>query len=64
MGRHDHITCVRSDGLSAVLRPLLADAHIVAATLVDIDSGLLLDFTLEGTTVTITRAAAGQLTFL
>lgn len=43
MGRHDHVTCVRSDGLSAVLRPLLADARIVAATLVDVDSGLILD---------------------
>jgi len=29
-----------------------------------IDSGLLLDFTLEGTAVTITRAAAGQLSFI
>jgi hypothetical protein len=43
VGRHDHVTCVRSDGLSAVLRPLLADARIVAATLVDVDSGLILD---------------------
>lgn len=43
MGRHRHLTCVRSDGLSAVLRPLLDDRRIVAATLVDADSGLVLD---------------------
>lgn len=43
MGRHQHLTCVRSDGLSAVLRPLLDDRSIVAATLVDVDSGLVLD---------------------
>ncbi|MDD7937504.1 hypothetical protein PHK61_03615 [Actinomycetospora lutea] len=34
---------MRSDGLSAVLRPLLDDRRIVAATLVDVDSGLILD---------------------
>ena len=43
MGRHQHLTCVRSDGLSAVLRPLLDDRSIVAATFVDVDSGLVLD---------------------
>jgi hypothetical protein len=43
VGRHRHLTCVRSDGLSAVLRPLLDDRRIVAATLVDADSGLILD---------------------
>lgn len=43
MGRHRHLTCVRSDGLSAVLRPLLDDRRIVAATLVDVGSGLILD---------------------
>lgn len=43
MGRHRHLTCVRSDGLSAVLRPLLDDRRIVAATLVDVESGLVLD---------------------
>lgn len=43
MGRHRHITCVRSDGLSAILRPLLDDRRIVAATLVDVGSGLILD---------------------
>jgi hypothetical protein len=43
VGRHRHVTCVRSDGLSAVLRPLLDDPRIVAATLVDVDSGLVLD---------------------
>ena len=34
---------MRSDGLSAVLRPLLDDVRIVAATLVDVASGLTLD---------------------
>jgi hypothetical protein len=43
VGRHQHLTCVRSDGLSAVLRPLLDDGRIVAATFVDVDSGLVLD---------------------
>jgi hypothetical protein len=43
VGRHRHLTCVRSDGLSAVLRPLLDDRRIVAATLVDVDSGMVLD---------------------
>ena len=43
MGRHRHLTCVRSDGLSAVLKPLLDDRRILAATLVDVGSGLILD---------------------
>ncbi|HSK57749.1 MAG TPA: hypothetical protein VK935_01725 [Actinomycetospora sp.] len=34
---------MRSDGLSAVLRPLLDDRRILAATLVDVSSGLILD---------------------
>jgi hypothetical protein len=34
---------VRSDGLSAVLKPLLDDRRILAATLVDVGSGLILD---------------------
>ncbi|MFC5065946.1 hypothetical protein [Actinomycetospora atypica] len=37
------MTCVRSDGLSAVLESLLADRRVVAATLVDVGSGFLLD---------------------
>jgi len=43
VGRHRHLTCVRSDGLSAVLKPLLDDRRILAATLVDVGSGLILD---------------------
>ncbi|WP_433788065.1 hypothetical protein ACQPX6_14800 [Actinomycetospora sp. CA-101289] len=34
---------MRSDGLSAVLKPLLDDRRILAATLVDVGSGLILD---------------------
>lgn len=37
------MTCVRSDGLSTVLASLLADRRVVAATLVDVGSGFLLD---------------------
>ncbi|MDR6175479.1 hypothetical protein QE364_000098 [Nocardioides zeae] len=45
-----------------VLGVIVARDHAgVAAVL---DSGLLLDFTLQGSLVTITRAAAGQLSFL
>ncbi|NMO93036.1 hypothetical protein [Actinomycetospora sp. TBRC 11914] len=43
MGRHRHITCVRADGLSTVLATLLEDRRVVAATLVDLGSGLVLD---------------------
>ncbi len=43
MGRHRHITCVRADGLSTVLASLLEDRRVVAATLVDLGSGLVLD---------------------
>ena len=46
---------------SSVLGVIVARDHAgVAAVL---DSGLLLDFSLQGTTVTMTRAAAGQLSF-
>ena len=46
----------------SVLGVIVARDHAgVAAVL---DSGLLLDFTLQGTTVTITRAATGQLSFV
>ncbi len=46
----------------SVLGVIVARDHAgVAAVL---DSGLLLDFTLQGATVTITRAAAGQLSFV
>ncbi len=43
MGRHRHAVTVRVDGLAAVLGPLLRDARVVAATLVDADSGMVLD---------------------
>ena len=43
MGRHRHVACVRTDGLSAILRPLLDDTRVVGATLVDVGSGLVLD---------------------
>ena len=46
----------------SVLGVIVARDHAgVAAVL---DSGLLLDFALQGTTVTITRAGAGQLSFV
>ena len=34
---------VRADGIAVVLGPLLRDARIVAAALVDVDSGMVLD---------------------
>jgi hypothetical protein len=34
---------VRADGIAVVLGPLLRDSRIVAATLVDVDSGMVLD---------------------
>ncbi|MHC1561729.1 hypothetical protein ACR9E3_22435 [Actinomycetospora sp. C-140] len=43
MARHRHVVCVRDDGLSAVLRPLLDHRWIAAATLVDAASGFVLD---------------------
>jgi hypothetical protein len=43
VGRHRHVTCVRSDGLSTVLASLLEDRRVVAATLVDLGSGFVLD---------------------
>jgi hypothetical protein len=43
VGRHRHVTCVRADGLSTVLESLLEDRRVVAATLVDLDSGFVLD---------------------
>jgi hypothetical protein len=43
MGRHRHTACVRSDGLLATVGPLLDRRRVVAATLVDVGSGLLLD---------------------
>jgi hypothetical protein len=49
-------------GDRAILGVIVARDHSgVAAVL---DSGLLLDFTIQGATVTITRAAAGQLSFV
>ncbi|MCD2192006.1 hypothetical protein LQ327_01195 [Actinomycetospora endophytica] len=43
MARHRHILCVPSDGLSTVLERLLAQHRILAATLLDASSGLVLD---------------------
>ena len=43
MGRHWHAVTVRTDGLAAVLGPLLTDPRIRSAALIDIDSGMVLD---------------------
>lgn len=43
MARHRHAVNVREDGLAAVLGPLLRDSRVVAAVLVDVDSGMVLD---------------------
>ena len=43
MGRHRHVVNVRADGIAVVLGPLLSDARITAAALVDVDSGMVLD---------------------
>ena len=43
MARHRHAVNVRADGLAAVLGPLLRDARVLAAALVDVDSGMVLD---------------------
>ena len=43
MGRHRHVVNVRADGIAVVLGPLLRDERIVAAALVDVDSGMVLD---------------------
>lgn len=43
MSRHRHIVNVRTDGLRAVLGPLLRDRRVRSAVLVDVDSGMLLD---------------------
>ena len=43
MGRHRHLVNVRDDGIAVVLGPLLRDVRIVAAALVDVDSGMVLD---------------------
>jgi hypothetical protein len=43
VGRHRHVISVRSDGLSTVLSSLLEDRRVVAATLVDLGSGFVLD---------------------
>jgi hypothetical protein len=48
MGRHRHAVNVRADGLAAVLGPLLRDRAVRAATLVDVDSGMVLDACLGG----------------
>lgn len=43
MARHRHAVSVRTDGLAAVLGPLLADPRIRSAALIDADSGMVLD---------------------
>jgi hypothetical protein len=43
VGRHRHLVNVRADGIAVVLGPLLRDPRIVAAALVDVDSGMVLD---------------------
>ena len=43
MGRHRHVVNVRADGIAVVLGPLLRDERIVAAALVDVESGMVLD---------------------
>ena len=43
MGRHRHVVNIRADGIAVVLGPLLRDERIVAAALVDVDSGMVLD---------------------
>jgi hypothetical protein len=43
MGRHRHAVAVRTDGLAAVLGPLLGDPRIRSAALIDVDSGMVLD---------------------
>jgi hypothetical protein len=43
VGRHRHAINVRADGLGTVLGPLMQDAAVQAALLVDIDSGMVLD---------------------
>jgi hypothetical protein len=43
VGRHRHVVNVRADGIAVVLGPLLSDARITAAALVDVDSGMVLD---------------------
>ena len=58
-GDGDELNIIAEDGSN--LGVIVARDHAgVAAVL---DSGLLLDFHLQGTTVTMTRAAAGQLSF-
>lgn len=61
MGRHRHITCVRTDGLSTVLASLLEDRRVVAATLVDLESGFILDAcTREGDLADLELLGAGH----
>lgn len=43
MARHRHAVSVRTDGLAAVLGPLLSDPRIRSAALIDVDSGMVLD---------------------
>jgi hypothetical protein len=43
MARHSHAVNVRADGLETVLGPLVHDPALLAALLVDVDSGMVLD---------------------
>lgn len=43
MGRHRHAVAVRTDGLAAVLGPLVSDPRVRSAALLDVDSGMVLD---------------------
>lgn len=55
----DELSILAGDG--SVLGVVVARDH--AGVEAVLDSGLLLDFSLHGTTVAMTRAAAGQLSF-
>lgn len=43
VGRHRHAINVRTDGLASVLGTLVQDSAVLAALLVDVDSGMVLD---------------------
>ena len=58
MARHRHLVNVRADGIAVVLGPLLRDRRIVAATLVDLDSGMVLDAWSADTPATAPDAAS------
>jgi hypothetical protein len=59
VGRHRHVANVRVDGIAVVLGPLLRDARIRAAALVDVDSGMVLDAWSAAPADDLTTAPAG-----